>query len=268
MLNNETVERLQQKTAQETLVERLKHDFNLSPMVARTLIKEVTYQWESFYREKQAPGQLTYLAVSRDSPAGRKLSECRRVAVKLSLHDGEDMVAGKKNLATMRQQRLLRLVEEAYDQGGLLTHEDLACLLCSSAATIKRDVKKLREQGYGVSTRGQVKDIGKGVTHKAQIVADYLAGYTFSEIERRRHHSIRAIERYCQDFVRVLKLHQRGSSIAEMRQVTGLSERLIGEHLSLYARCPADNDRLQILLGDPDEATEQPAEIKRGRWLK
>ncbi|MBK9231805.1 MAG: DUF1670 domain-containing protein [Anaerolineae bacterium] len=36
-----------------------------------------------------------------------------------------------------RQQRLLRLTEEAEAQGGLLSHEDLACLLCSSLATIK-----------------------------------------------------------------------------------------------------------------------------------
>ncbi|MBK9231804.1 MAG: DUF1670 domain-containing protein [Anaerolineae bacterium] len=52
----------------------------------------------------------------------------------------------------------------------------------------------------------QVKDIGKGVSHKVQIVGDYLAGYTFSEIERRRHHSIGAIRRYCDDFVRIIRL--------------------------------------------------------------
>lgn len=268
MLNKETVERLQQKTAQETLVERLKQDFDLPPMVARTLIKEITSQWESFYDEKQAPGQLTYLAVSRDSPAGRKLNECRRVPVKLSLYTSEDLVAGQQDLATLRQQRLSRLVEEAYDQGGLLSHEDLACLLCSSAATIKRDVKQLRQQGCSVPTRGQVQDIGKGVSHKSQIVADYLAGYTFSEIERRRHHSIGAIRRYCQDFVRVVKLAHKGLTLAEIRQVAGLSERLAQEYLTLWQTLPADNDRLQVLLGDPSEATAQPAEIKRGRWLR
>jgi len=268
MLNKEIVERLQQKSAEEAMVEQLRRDFSLPPMVARTIVKEISQQWESYYQEKQGPGQLTYLAVSQAAPAGRKLSECQRVAVKLSLADSEDLVAGQKDLATMRQQRLLRLVAEAYEQGGLLTHEDLALLLCSSAATIKRDVKVLRMAGYSVPTRGQVKDIGKGVSHKTQIVGDYLAGYTYSEIERRRHHSIRAINRYCQDFVRVLRLQQSGASVAEIRQVTGLSERLIEEHLALYAACPADNDRLQLLLNEPSHTTETTAEIKRGRYLR
>ncbi len=94
----------------------------------------------------------------------------------------------------------MRLTEEAYEQGALLSHEDLACLLSSSLATIKRDVGQLRQQGLNVPTRGQVKDIGKRVSHKSQIVQDYLAGYTFSEIECRRRHSTGAIGRYCQDF--------------------------------------------------------------------
>lgn len=134
------------------------------------------------------------------------------------------------------------------------------------SATIKRDVQALRQQGLRVPTRGQVKDIGKGVSHKVQIVGDYLAGYTFSEIERRRHHSIGAIRRYCDDFVRIIRLYEQNVNPMALRSATGLSEHLIQEYLTLYQQCPAANDRLQLLLGTPDAATAQAAVIKRGRW--
>ncbi|MBK9233843.1 MAG: DUF1670 domain-containing protein [Anaerolineae bacterium] len=77
-------------------------------------------------------------------------------------------------------------------------------MLCSSLATIKRDVHELRQQDLRVR-HGQVKDIGKGVSHKVQIVGDYLAGYTFSEIESAAASSIGAIRRYCDDFVRIIR---------------------------------------------------------------
>jgi len=151
----------------------------------------------------------------------------------------------------------------------LLTHEDLGYLLNSSLATIKRDVAYLRAEGFNIPTRGQVKDIGKGVSHKTKIVKAYLAGYTFTEIERKHRHSIGAIHRYCQDFTRVVRLRHKQLKIGDIRRTTNLSERLIGEYLALYEQCEPDNDRLQQLLADdPNPATDHPAEIKRGELLR
>lgn len=105
------------------------------------------------------------------------------------------------------------------------------------------------------------------MSHKTHIVGDWLAGYTFSQIERRRWHSVSSIERYCSDFQRVARLHARGLSVADIRISTGLSERLIGEYLKLYDTAATDNDRLRQLLSEPDQATETPTEVKRGVWL-
>jgi biotin operon repressor len=267
-MNQQAIDRLQLKNPAEAIIERVQHDFNLAPLVARTLFDQMRSYFESYYHLKNDTGQLTYLAVSIDSPAGRKLTECQRVAIKLSLHTPDDLVALKRGVAALRQARIMRLTEEAYEQGALLSHEDLACLLSSSLATIKRDVGQLRQQGLNVPTRGQVKDIGKGVSHKTQIVQDYLAGYTFSEIERRRRHSAGAIGRYCQDFVRVVRLRQKKLTVADIRRTTGLSERLITEYLALYDEGDPDNDRLHLLLAEPHPATAKPAEIKRGSLIR
>ncbi len=76
------------------------------------------------------------------------------------------------------------------------------------------------------------------------------------------------MERYCTDFQRVVRLHSRGLSKADIRISTGLSERLIGEYLDLYEAAGPDNERLQQLLKEPDKATQEPAKIKRGAWLR
>jgi biotin operon repressor len=267
-MNQQAIERLELKNPAEAIIERVQHDFNLAPLVARTLFEQMRRYFESYYQLKNDTGQLSYLAISAASPAGRKLAECQRLAVKLTLYSPDDLRALSGGVASLRQARLLRLTEEAYEQGALLSHEDLACLLSSSLATIKRDVQALRQQGFNVPTRGQVKDIGKGVSHKTQIVQDYLAGYTFSEIEWRRRHSLSSIRRYCQDFARVIRLQQKKFTLADIRRTTGLSERLISQYLLLYEQCEPNNDRLQLLLADPHPATDRPAEIKKGELLR
>ena len=267
-MNTLAIERLQQKSVSESLVERLCTDFNLAPLVARTLSAEMSDYFEQCYQNKHGAGQTTYMAVSRNSPAGRPLTQCERVPISLTLYTGDDLVAAKEGMWALRQLRIQRMTEEAYEQGALLTHEDLGYLLSSSLATIKRDVKKLRQQGSMTPTRGQVKDIGKGVSHKRQIVADYLAGYTFSQIERRQRHSINSISRYCRDFTRVVRLRKKDFNTAEISRVTRLSERLVAQYEELYTACDPNNDRLQTLLADAEAVPNRPATIKRGRWLQ
>ena len=140
MMKETMIERLQAKTATEALVERVRQDFNLSPVVARTLLEQMHHYIDGYTRMPQETGQMKYLAVSKQSPAGRKVSECKRIPVTLTLHNTDDLIALGNGVAVLRQQRILRLTEEAYEQGALLSHEDLACLLSSSLATIKRDV--------------------------------------------------------------------------------------------------------------------------------
>ena len=267
-MNQPAIERLQQKSVGENLVQRLRTDFNLAPVVARTLSEQMEQYFASQNGQGQEAGQMTYIAVSRDSPAGRALSVCERKPVVLTIYGSDDLVALGEGVAALRQLRILRITEEAFEQGALLTHEDLACLLSSSLATVKRDVKALRQQGKMVPTRGQVKDIGKGVSHKRQIVEDYLAGYTFTEIERRQRHSISSIRRYLQDFNRIIRLQAKGFTEAETRRVTGVSERLVAEYRALYKDASPGNDRLRGLLAEAGTIPETPAEIKRGHWLR
>ena len=267
-MDKQALGRLEAKSTEASIIERIQHDFNLAPFLAQMHFERMKGYFEEYLGLECSVGQTNFLALAKDNPPGRKVAECKRLSIRLTVDGTDDLVALRSGIAALRQSKIQRLTEEADDQGALLTHEDLARLLCCSLATIKRDIAALRMKGLSIPTRGQIKDIGKGVSHKAQIVCDYLAGYTFSDIEMRRRHSIESIRRYCRDFGRVITLHAKNLSVSEIRQATGLSERLIQQYIALYQETQPDNLPLRRLLQAPDSATTEAALIKRGTWLR
>ena len=124
-----------------------------------------------------------------------------------------------------------------------------AALLTTSPATVRRDARALRRAGMIVMTRGWKHDMGPGTSHKAQIIDLYLNGYQFTEIELKTNHSETSVRRYLKDFIQVVALHHKHFSLAQIRQVTGFSERLTGEYIDLYTHYhERSNDRLALLV--------------------
>jgi len=267
-MEREAIERLEAKSPEGAIIEQIAQDFNLAPFMAKTQFEQMRRYFERYLGLERDVGEMTFLAVSAEAPPGRPVTECQQVPVNLTLDSPDDLQAMRDGVGALRRSKIQRVTREAQEQGALLTQEDLARLLCASRSTIKRDIAYLRGEGVDVPTRGQMKDIGRGVSHKTRIVEDWLAGYTFSEIKKRRWHTLGSIERYCMSFQRVARLHAHHLSANEIRVSTGMSERLIQEYLDLYKRADPDSSRLKQLLSQPDTETEEPAEAKRGTWLR
>lgn len=229
--------RLAAKDAESAIVARIGADFNLTPVLARAHYEQMARYFADYGQMALRPGELCYLAVASAEPAGKPIIACRKVQVALELAAPEDQETLRcRGLAEMRQGRLARLARQAQVQGGLLTVEDLAYLTCSSTATVKRDLACCRADGVAVPTRGQIRDIGPGVSHKAQVIQLYLWGLQFTDIEQRTRHSEDAIRRYLLDFRQVAALYARGAKIPEIRAASGKSARLIGEYIGIYER--------------------------------
>jgi hypothetical protein len=152
------------------------------------------------------------------------------------------------------------LTQEAYDQDALLSYEDLAVLLTSSPATMKRDIRALKHDGYFVMTRGAKHDMGPGLSHKTQILDLYFKAYTFTEIEQKTNHSERAVYRYLRDFTQVATLHHQGFPKAQIRLISHFSDRLIREYLSLYEEYQ-HTDRMTQLL-HPESVDEKKGDLR------
>jgi hypothetical protein len=139
-MEHNAIERLKAKSPEEAIIEQISRDFNLVAFMARTQFEQMQQYFEQYLGLQRDVGQMTFLAVSAETPPGRALADCPRVAITLTLDNPDDLEAWQFGMAALRRSKIQRLTVEAQEQNALLTQEDLARLLCSSRATIKRDI--------------------------------------------------------------------------------------------------------------------------------
>ena len=247
------IKRLESKNARAAIIQKISADFNLMPLVAEAYYKQIASYFEQHADVQLTSGQICYEAVAAEEPAGKHIALAKKVSCRLTLNDiQEDFEAlGAYGLAGLRRHRILRLTKEAYDQEALLSYEDLAVLLTTSPATVKRDIRALKQEGYFVMTRGAKHDMGPGLSHKTQILELYFKAYTFTEIEQKTNHSERAVYRYLTDFTQVATLHHQGFPNAQIRLISHFSDRLIREYLSLYEQYQHTDRMTELLHPEP-----------------
>jgi hypothetical protein len=235
--------RLKKKTREYEFVEKLEREFEFSRRVSRGVLEVVE---EMFFDNREiGAGQIEYTCVSAREGPGKAIDELKKVRVKLTKELTSDRdIQGRLGESAMRKVQILRMTEEAYDQEGLLTQEDLGRILGVSSRTIRRDVEELMEKKIKLYLRGLQRDIGKGISHKIWIVRLYLQWKTYSEIERTTGHSVGAIKAYLNDFSRVLMAKERGiRSAKEIGFYIGRTERLVNEYLQLISEAEKDSQQ-------------------------
>jgi hypothetical protein len=189
--------------------------------------------------EALGEGEMVFFAVSEKEGPQAKLAEARHVPVRLSYFTSEDLERGpygesRTRVSDLKFGRILRYATGARAQGALLTLPDLAVLLGIHVDAIRHQIERHPE--VVVPTRGRVKDIGRGITHKAEIVELYLQMHTETEIVERTGHSYESVEAYLKEFARVVTLADRGMNAPMIRRVIGRSMSLVHEYLALYKK--------------------------------
>lgn len=227
--------RLKLKSQDTLLANMATQGAGLSPWESEVLVDMVQEVYFSDPTDRPlTDGQIRYSCVAAREGAGKPIAECQLQTVVLSLLHRDDLSVTLSSTA-LRQQRVMRMSEEAREQGGLLSQEDLARLLTCHVATIRRDIKSLRKtQEIVVPTRGQVKDIGPGVSHKAVIVKQWLQGKEPLQVARDTHHSLNAAERYIQHFSRTAFLKRKGFFPLQIALTIGISTTTVKSYLELY----------------------------------
>ena len=234
-MNKDEMSRMQVKTPEQRFLNMLEKEFHQAPRISRAILDEA--QACLLGTEKRLrPGQMQVVLAARGAGHGQTLREIATQEVVWTVDAGEEdyEVCQRDGYPAMRQQRILRLLDEAVVQGAAATQEDLARVLNVSVRTVKRDCAALQGQGVYLPTRGQLQGIGRGQTHKALIVGRWLEGETYDQVARHTHHSVVSVQRYVQTFVRVMQLHQRGLPVEEVALLLQVSRPLVQEYLAIY----------------------------------
>ena len=232
-------ERLALKTPEARFLHVLESEFDLSYREAREVVNAAreTLGLDRPTAQVQ-PGQVRLVVASVKAPFGPPLAETARVEVTLTVDAGADdaEVHAQQGREGLRRGRIVRMLDEALEQGGVLTEEDLARVLHVTRRTIERDVRALRAEGHLIQTRGHIKGVGRGQTHKVRIIELWLERQGYDQIARWVHHSPQSIKRYVSTFLRIVTLHRQGTALTDIAFLVGASERLVRDYVAVYER--------------------------------
>ncbi len=236
MKSQKNKNRLATKTTLHTIQVELQTGYALSPVEAQVLARRVQQLVDAQSGFSRQPGQITYQAIAIDEPPGKPLKECRKVPVHLTIvADGDAQVWATKGPEALRRLRAHRVTYEAPMQGGALSQEDVACVLGVSRKTVQRIFAYFRRKDQPLPSRGEIRDIGRGVSHKVPVIRKYVRDLSFSRISRELgNHGISSMARYLHHFALVMILEDRGLNPAQMQSVVGTSENLIEQYRDLY----------------------------------
>jgi hypothetical protein len=229
------VERLSFKNPYQSLSVELKEEYGMSPIEVKALIRKMQEFIEKETIGKRKNNQIVRFVVALGEPAGKKIKDCKLVSVNLTMEFyGEEKILREKGLKYLKELKVHQLAFESYEQGGLLSHEDIQDILGISKSTIKRIVKKYKENDIMIPTRGQIEDIGPGITHKERVIELIIKGYLYSDIMIMTAHTEASIENYEKKFVKIAYFHREGKNELKIRLITGYSEALIKSFIELY----------------------------------
>jgi len=234
-MNQEEITRMETKTAEQRFLNLLKTEFEFSARMSAELLEEAQKHLLG-KPDHIKPGQQRAILVSKKAKHGKSLAETDKVEVLWTIDDGKgDMsVLSQKGPRELRRHRLTRLLQEALEQGAVATQEDLARALQVTPRTIQRDFAAMKAAGEWLPSRGYYRGIGRGQTHKDSIIGRWLRGETYDQLVVQTNHCLSSIQRYIQNFVRVVQLHEQDFEKSQIAHLAQIQEPLVEEYLAIY----------------------------------
>jgi len=236
--------RFKKRSLPDLLVRKFltEYGYDHGPVIARAIVEDILATIDRYWPERVAPKTLVWLAVRREWQGRRKSlkpNDLILVYLPMVADDEIDLLMQpelRRNLKARRafnRARFARWCFQAYEQGGVLTQLDLSLMSGMSEHYVGELIREFEaEMGKIVPTRGTVHDIGRSVTHKAEVTRRWLRNESPTEIARVLNHSQEAVDRYIHDFQRIRLLAQK-VPVADIPALTRLSPSLVKEYITL-----------------------------------
>jgi uncharacterized protein YerC len=242
MINNSSLQkwdRLKQKQLDTMFINTLIQGMNCSNFEAMAVLNQVYEVYQPFFDNSATmkSGQILFEAVSVENSPRRSLSECKLVRVILTVDAGEEDldIRQEEGVIGLRRYRLERIANEAFQQGAVITVEDIANrLLNCGERTVCRDIAYFKSRDIILPLRSTIKDMGKSITHRVLIVKQWLQGKEFSEIALNTNHSVKSVANYVDKFKRIICLAKDNYEINAIAFFVKLSPSLTQQYYQLY----------------------------------
>lgn len=263
MINNtsgQRWERVNAKSLDQQFVNEMIRGLQCSRFEAQAILEKVHEVFGPLWSEQRSlrPGQIQLCVVEASVGAGVPLRKAAQQLVTVTLDErpGDSIRHQQQGVAALRRHRLVRIAEETFQQGGVLTLEDIAALFNCGVRTLVRDLKVLQQEGIRPPLRSLIQDMGRAVSHRRQIVQLWLQGHEYTEIARRSRHRVDSVASYVSRFKRCAALFERSFDLHTVAFLVCLSPTLTGEFYQLWSDMEPVAHRLQEL--QPGDQKKDP----------
>ena len=190
-------------------------------------------------KDQMQPYQTIILAVDKKQRRGKGktmvMTKLKPVVVNLMTVDERRRLVNGESIRNIRPDMVIRIMKEVDAQGAAVAYNDLTLLTgltIGGIQSIKKQYLKNHPNEY-IPHAGTVFDMGTAVTHKKQIITEYLKGLLTKDIAEKTKHHTANVDKYISDFNRVLEMYEDGKNEKQIVFITGLSRSLVREHLKL-----------------------------------
>jgi Protein of unknown function (DUF1670) len=234
---------LREKTLRNALAHRIVKEFpriggpRICQLCADMIIEVVFKHMRS--KDHVVHGQALWMAVCVNDPPGRyqRISDVELVPVLLDISTAEDVELRIDRLPAPQRllRKVIRLCEQAYKQGALLSNCDLAELLGVDDSRIAHVLAEHeRITNTVVPRRATLHDVGTGLTHKRIICwKRYAEGKEPHIVARETRHSLESVDRYLGQYDRVRHCRLEGLTPEQTAHALGCGLRLVKEYLAI-----------------------------------
>jgi len=241
MINNTSPQRwdrISAKSIDTQFSNAMQQGLNCSPFEAQIMVEKVHELYGPLFDSSTStqPGQVQTVVLDASVAAGVALAQASQKLVTVTLVHCDDVKTQRiEGIPGLRQKRLCRVCEEAFQQGGLFTLEDLTVLFNCGLRTLVGDLAALRKKRIVPPLRSTVQDIGRAITHRRLIITLWLEGKEYSDIAFRTHPAVASVANYVDKFKRSVLLLQQGFDVASTAFLVRLSPPLVEQFHQLWA---------------------------------
>jgi hypothetical protein len=268
MINNTSRQRWQRADARQLdtqFMQTIQYGMNCSPFEAEAIRDAVHEVYAPLLEagDSLKPGQVRLSVTDASVAPNVPLTQALQRLVILTLDAGpEDReVRRTGGVIALRRHRFVRICEEAFSQGGLLTLEGVADLFNCGVRTLVSDLGAVRRAGLTPPLRSTVKDMGRALTHRRQIVTRWLAGEEYSQIALATCHSVTSVASYVERYKRCVALLGAGFDRDHIALIAGLSPALVQAFIGIQAKPVAHRQEELAALSDKKGGRSRRPEV-------
>jgi hypothetical protein len=211
------------------------------PVMRENLAEALLHLIEQVHPEchRLQPGQILWNALDKNTRADSPNRKYITVVLSLVTEDDVKLMISGVSRTTVTKQAIARIIQEAYQQGGILSMRDVALLTLrtnSYASVLRKRYEK--EHDTILPHTGVLHDMGSCITHKSVIVRKVvLEKKDPADVARETAHSQKAVDHYLSDYHRVKTVYVDHKDVQHIHLVTGIAKHVVKEYVEIIKLC-------------------------------